>query len=68
MPSESNKRSRYVNRLERRTTEGDSPVTESESALAGHPSNVWHVKSGVNFGGPPSKAKYDILSDSEPVP
>ena len=32
------------------------------------PSNAGHVKSGMNPGGPPSKAKYSLMTDSEPVP
>ena len=27
-----------------------------------------HGKSGLNLGGPPSKAKYSSMTDSEPVP
>ena len=26
------------------------------------------MKSGLNLGGPPSKAKYSLMTDSEPVP
>ena len=58
----------YENRLEGRAIEGDSPVSESRDAPASHPSNVRHEEPGVNSGGPPSKAKYDLLSDSELVP
>ena len=31
-------------------------------------SRAGHVKSCLNIGGPPSKAKYYLLTDSEPVP
>ncbi len=44
---------------------GDSPVREArEDAL----SRAGHVKSCLKIGGPPSKAKYSLLTDSEPVP
>ena len=32
------------------------------------PSRAGHVKPGLNQGGPPSKAKYSLVTDSEPVP
>ena len=44
---------------------GDSPVCE---ALVDVLSRAGHVKSCLNIGGPPSKAKYYLLTDSEPVP
>ena len=31
------------------------------------PSNAGHVKSRVNLGGPPPKAKYSLATDSAPV-
>ena len=31
-------------------------------------SRAGHVESGLNMGGPPSKAKYSLLTDSVPVP
>ena len=44
---------------------GDSPVYEAwEDVL----SRAEHVKFCLNIGGPPSKAKYSLLTDSEPVP
>ena len=32
------------------------------------PSSAGHVKPGANQGGPPSKAEYSPVTDSEPVP
>ena len=54
--------------LERSGTEGDTPVRESRACLAGSLSTSGHVQSGGNLGGPPSKAKYYLLTDSERVP
>ena len=31
-------------------------------------SSTGHEKSGVNMGGPPPKAKYSLVTDSEVVP
>ena len=33
-----------------------------------HLSRTGHVKPGLNLEGPPSKAKYSLMTDSEPVP
>ncbi len=44
---------------------GDSPVRE---ALIDALSRAGHVKSCLKIGGPPPKAKYSLLTDSEPVP
>ena len=58
-----------MNRLERRTTEGDSPVTEIETyLLIVYPSKAGHVKSCLNLRGPSRKAKYYLETDSELVP
>ena len=54
--------------LERLTKEGDSPVDENNLAHDGILSIAGHVVSGVKLGGPPSKAKYELLTDSELVP
>ena len=54
--------------LERPTTGGDSPVPEDVKLDSWHLSTTGHVKSGGNLGGPPSKAKYSMSTDSEPVP
>ncbi len=44
---------------------GDSPVCDSgERSL----SKAGHVKSCLNMGGPPSKPKYSLMTDSEQVP
>ena len=45
--------------------EGESPVCENRDSPGGHPSNAGHVKPGVNQGGPPPKAKYSLVTDSE---
>ncbi len=54
--------------MERPAIEGDSPVSEISSGPRGIPSSAGHVKPGVNLGGPSSKAKYYLATDSEPVP
>ena len=58
-----------MNRLERRTIEGDSPVTEIvRNSLTAYPSKAGHVKSCLNLRGPSRKAKYYLETDSELVP
>ena len=52
----------------RRTVEGESPVLETMSLLASILSGTGHEKSCLNLGGPLSKAKYYLLTDSEQVP
>ena len=54
--------------LEGAATEGDSPVSESERTLGTCVSTAGHVESCGNLGGPPSKAKYSLVTDSELVP
>jgi hypothetical protein len=55
--------------LGRATEEGESPVYEMQPApLIEHLSTAGHEKSCGNLGGPPSKAKYVIATDSEEVP
>lgn len=52
------------------TTEGESPVPPpflSYMVAVIFPSNTGHVKSRVNPRGPPRKAKYSSMTDSEPV-
>jgi hypothetical protein len=44
---------------------GDSPVYEAPQDIL---SRAGHVKSCLKIGGPPPKAKYSLLTDSEPVP
>ena len=43
---------------------GDSPVWEARWHVL---SRAGHVKSCLKIGGPPPKAKYSLLTDSEPV-
>jgi hypothetical protein len=55
--------------VEPRTTEGNRPV--GENALICRLtflSKTAPVKRGLNLGGPPSKAKYYLVTDSELVP
>ncbi|TYG52809.1 hypothetical protein ES288_D09G058100v1 [Gossypium darwinii] len=47
---------------------GDSPVAESITSLQSDPSSMGHVESRVNQQGPPCKAKYSWVTDSEVVP
>ena len=53
--------------LEKRTVEGDSPVSEKGDSLGTFPSSAGLVESGVNSGGPPPKAKYSLATDSGTV-
>ena len=48
--------------------EGDSPLVEIGADRSRYPSTAGHVQSGGNLEGPPSKAKYSLLTDSEQVP
>lgn len=41
------------------------PYTDLEIDMMSTPSSVGHEKSCVNQGGPPSKAKYYLLTDRE---
>ena len=53
------------NGLESPAIAGDSPVCVNvEESL----SKAGHVKSCLNMGGPPSKPKYSLVTDSEQVP
>ena len=54
--------------MERPATEGDSPVCEIQASPRSIPSTTGHVKPRGNLGGPSSKAKYYLATDSEPVP
>ena len=56
------------NNLGRLTIQGDSPVDEKIKRRDRYLSRAGHGKSGLNLGGPPSKAKYSSMTDSEPVP
>ena len=48
--------------------EGDSPVYESMRGSRMSLSRAGHVKSCLNLGGPSSKSKYYLVTDSELVP
>ena len=49
--------------------EGKSPVDEKEESVrASILSTTRHVKPCGKQGGPPPKAKYYLVTDSEPVP
>ena len=53
------------NALESAAIAGDSPVCVNlEKSL----SRAGHVKSCLNMGGPPSKPKYSLVTDSAQVP
>ena len=50
------------------TKESESLVPENENAMMSILSRTGHVEPCLNLGGPPSKAKYSLLTDSEQVP
>ena len=56
-------------RLESRTTEGDSPVCDSDWAplTCALQSSAELVELRVKLAGPPAKAKYSSMTDSEQV-
>ena len=54
--------------MERPIIEGDNPVSEMYLTPDGIQSTAGHVKPGRKSGGPPSKAKYSLATDSEQVP
>ena len=55
--------------LERVTKEGDSPVDEIvNDSWKQFPSTAGHVQSRGKLGGPSPKAKYQLATDSVPVP
>ena len=56
------------NSLESLARQGDSPVFENLRSASGIPSTTKHVKFRGNLGGPPSKPKYSLVTDSEQVP
>ena len=49
------------------TLDGECPVAESITSLHYDPSSMGHVESRVNQQGPPCKAKYFWVTDSELV-
>ena len=50
--------------MESPAKEGNSPVYETEKRRAVTQSTAGHEKSGGKQEGPPSKAKYDLVTDS----
>ena len=54
--------------LERSAKEGNSPVIEKIFPLKCILSTAEHEKFRWNLGGPSPKAKYSLVTDSEPVP
>ena len=50
------------------TAEGKSPVCESRVFIAGIRSTMGHEEPCGKLGGPPPKAKYYLVTDSEEVP
>ena len=48
--------------------EGESPVHKNKSSLREFLSRAGHVESCLNLGGPSSKSKYYLVTDSELVP
>jgi hypothetical protein len=54
--------------LEKPAIDGYSPVRENQSTPMGILSKAGHVKPCLKSGGPPSKAKYEQMTDSEQVP
>ena len=54
--------------MERQAKEGDSPVGEIAVPLDRHLSTAGLVESRWKLGGPSSKAKYYLVTDSELVP
>jgi hypothetical protein len=54
--------------MERLTINGESPVGEKKKTPESTPSTTGHVESCWNPGGPPSKAKHSLLTDSGQVP
>ena len=53
--------------MERQMIQGDNPVsvTKLRQLIS---SRAGHEKSRLNMGGPPSKTKYQLVTDSEQVP
>ena len=54
--------------MEKRATEGESPVVENPGQSKGTLSNAMYVKLRVNLRRPLRKAKYSLATDSEQVP
>ena len=56
------------NVLEKHTIDGESPVYERKVRASGIQSSTRHEKSRMKKWGPPHKAKYYLVTDSEAVP
>ena len=54
--------------MESSTIVGNSPVDERMRRLVKSLSRAGHEKPCLKPGGPPSKAKYELMTDSEAVP
>jgi hypothetical protein len=54
--------------MERSVVEGNNPVVETSFPPEWILSTAGHVKSRRKQGGPSPKAKYYLVTDSEPVP
>ena len=57
-----------MNGIERPAEEGASPVIENPITLSGILSTARHEESCRKQPGPSGKAKYSLMTDSEPVP
>ena len=57
-----------MKRVEKRSTEGERPVTENRTTPREFLSNASHVKRRMNPRRPRRKAKYSLATDSELVP
>ena len=57
-----------MKRVEKRSTEGERPVTENQTTPRDFLSNASHVKRRMNPRRPRRKAKYSLATDSEQVP
>ena len=53
--------------MERSTVESESLVGETRRKLSGIQSTIGHEESDGNTGGPPSKPKYYLMTDSVEV-
>lgn len=54
--------------MERMTIEGNSPVHDKRADARSILSTAEHEEFRRNLGGPSPKAKYSLVTDSEPVP
>ena len=54
--------------LGKHTKEGESPVSEIYDSASNIQSTAGHEKSCRKQAGPPAKAKYSLMTDSEAVP